>query len=371
MKNNVMKWVMIPFLILVLALSACSSGTTTQDENPDQDTGSNKGNSGSDEGTLAPLKEPAKVVIAEDGSASGAGFYIAKEKGYFDDYNIEVEFATFGNSDEMLPAVAAGEVDVAGGISSASFFNSIAQGIDVRFIADKGHNIKGNSYFTFVIRKDLQDEIKSYEDFKGKKIAVSTKNAVDDYIFQKMLEHAGLTRDDVEFVLMSDFGNMMAALGNKQVDAALQIEPLIAQGIANDIHVRFGDATDYAPKAQIAMVLGSPKFLGERREVAKRFMAAYLKGVRDYNDAFVKETGNKDEIIDIMTKHTATKDPEVWKSIGVTGLDPNGAMFIEDIKNQYEFYKKNGAISSELNFDTVLDTSLVDEVVDIIGKYEE
>lgn len=369
MKNNVMKWVMIPFLILVLVLSACSSGTTTQDQN--QDTGSNNGNSGSAEDPLAPLNKPAKVVIAEDGSASGAGFYIAKEKGYFADYNIEVEFATFGNSDEMLPAVAAGEVDVAGGISSASFFNSIAQGIDVRFIADKGHNIKGNSYFTFVIRKDLQDEIKSYEDFKGKKIAVSTKNAVDDYIFQQMLEHAGLTRDDVEFVLMSDFGNMMAALGNKQIDAALQIEPLIAQGIANDIHVRFGDATDYAPKAQIAMVLGSPKFLGERREVAKRFMAAYLKGVRDYNDAFVKETGNKDEIIDIMIKHTATKDREVWKSIGVTGLDPNGAMFTEDIKNQYEFYKKNGAISSELNFDKILDTSLIDEVVDIIGKYEE
>ncbi|GAE91935.1 hypothetical protein JCM21714_906 [Gracilibacillus boraciitolerans JCM 21714] len=61
------------------------------------------------------MEETAKVVIAEDGSASGAGFYIAKDKGYFEQYNIEVEFATFGNSDEMLPAVAAGEVDVAGG----------------------------------------------------------------------------------------------------------------------------------------------------------------------------------------------------------------------------------------------------------------
>ncbi|WP_186577139.1 ABC transporter substrate-binding protein [Aquibacillus kalidii] len=371
-----MKWLAIPFLVLTLALSACSSNTSEQNEE-DQKTDPSDGNttetggeSGQSDDPLAPLEETAKVVIAEDGSASGAGFYIAKEKGYFEDYNIEVEFATFGNSDEMLPAVAAGEVDVAGGISSASFFNSIAQGIDVRFIADKGHNIKGNSYFSFVLRKDLQDEIKDYKDLKGKKVAVSTKNAVDDYIFQQMLEHAGLTRDDVEFVLMSDFGNMMASLGNKQIDAALQIEPLIAQGITNDIHVRFGDATDFAPKAQIAMVLGSPKFLTERRDVATRFMAAYLKGVRDYNDAFVKETGTKDEIIDIMTKHTATKDPEVWKNIGVVGLDPNGEMFIDDIKKQYQFYKENGAISSELDFEKVIDTSLAEEVVEIIGEYE-
>jgi NitT/TauT family transport system substrate-binding protein len=66
------------------------------------------------------------------------------------------------------------------------------------------------------------------------------------------------------------------------------------------------------------MVLGSPKFLNERRDVAQRFMAAYLKGVRDYNDVFVKGTGDKVEIINIMTKHTALKDPNVWKKVGVT-----------------------------------------------------
>ena len=66
----------------------------------------------------------------------------------------------------------------------------------------------------------------------------------------------------------------------------------------------FGDTTDYAPESQIAMVLGSPKFMKEEQDVSLRFMAAYLKGVRDYNDAFIKGIG-KDEIIEIMTKHTA------------------------------------------------------------------
>ncbi len=320
-------------------------------------------------GDLAPLDKPAKVIIAEDGAASGAGFYIAKEKGYFEDYNIEVEFAQFANSDDMLPALAAGEVDIAGGVSTASFFNAIAQGIDVKIIADKGHNVPGKSYFTFVIGNHMVDEIKEYSDFKGKKIAVSSRNSIDGYIYEEMLKHAGLTEDDVEFVLMGDFGSMLGAIDGGTIDAALNIEPLIAQGVDQGFHVRFGDATDYAPESQIAMVLGSPQFMSEEQDVSLRFMSAYLKGVRDYNDAFIKDTG-KDEVVEIMTKHTALKDPMLWDKVNVTGLDPDGKMFIDDIKKQYDTYKANGAIRGDVDLNKAIDTSITEKAVETIGKYE-
>ncbi|GGH87581.1 NitT/TauT family transport system substrate-binding protein [Pullulanibacillus pueri] len=322
------------------------------------------------DGNLTPLKKEVTVKIAEDGSSSGAGFYVAKEKGYFKDYNINVKFVKFSNSDEMLPALASGQIDVAGGISSASFFNSIAQGIDVKMIADKGHNIKGSSYFSFVVRKDLQDKIKSYKDLKGKKIAVSTKNGVDDYMFQQMLDHAGLKRSDVKFVLMSDFGNMIAGLKSGSLDAALQIEPLITQGSAQGVSERLGDATDFAPDDQIAMVLGSPDFVSKEDDVALRFMVAYLKGVRAYNDAFVKDKGGKDQIIDIMTKYTSLDDKKVWQKVGVPGLDPNGKMNVDDIKNQYEWYKSRGGIEGDVDLKKAVDTSLTEKAVKILGEYK-
>lgn len=348
----------IVLLTSFFVLVACQQDKETTSDNNSSD-------------PLSPLEQTEKVIIAEDGSASGAGFYIAKEKGYFEKYNIEVEFATFGNSDEMLPAVASGEVDVAGGISSASFFNSIAQGIDVRFIADKGHNNDGESYFSFVVRQDLASEITDYSDVKGKTIAVSTQNGIDDYIFNEMLKHAGVERDEVEFTLMSDFSNMIPAMANGQIDLALQIEPLITQGENQGVHQRFHDTTDFAPEAQIAMVLGSPVFLNERRDVAIRFMAAYLEALRDYHDAFVNETGDKDEIISFMAKHTALKDEELWEEVGVTGLNPNGTLYEDDIQRQYEFYQANGAIQGELDLDNIIDMSLVEEVLDLIGEYEE
>ncbi|HET7627470.1 MAG TPA: ABC transporter substrate-binding protein [Bacillales bacterium] len=353
------------FVMPLLVLAGCGGG---------EDKGTmerSKGRAVSGEpvdGTLKPLKEQATVTIAEDGSASGAGFYIAQEKGYFEEYNIHVEFAKFANSDDMLPALAAGKIDVAGGISSASFFNSIARGIHVKMIADKGHNIKGQSYFSFVVAKELKDEFQTYKDFKGKRIAVSSRNGVDDYIFQRMLDHAGLTRNDVKFVLMPDFGNMLASLSSGAIDAALQIEPLITKGEAKDIAVRFGDTTDYAPKAQIAMVLGSPQFVNENQDVALRFMVAYLKGVRDYNDAFLKGEGT-DEVIEIMTKHTSLKDPDIWKKVAVTGLNPNGKMFVDNIKDQYEFYQKQGALKGEIDFSTAVNTKLAEKAVEVLGKY--
>jgi len=322
------------------------------------------------DGDLAPLPEKTKVIIAEDGAASGAGFYIAKSKGYFEAYNIDVEFATFANSDEMLPALASGQIDIAGGVSTASFFNSIAQGIHVKMIADKGHNVPGKSYFTFVIDKDHEGVIKDYADLKGKRIAVSTENGVDDYIFDQMLRHAGLTRDDVQFVLVSDFGNMLAAMEANSIDAALNIEPLITRGQAEGIHVKFLDATDFAPEAQIAMVLASPKFISEKRDVAIRFMLAYLKALRDYNDVFVKGTGDQEGIIKIMTEYTALKDVELWKQVNVTGLNPNGSMFVDDIQAQYEWYMSRGAIIGEVDLSDAVDTSLAEEALKIIGEYK-
>lgn len=226
---------LIPLFALVLVLGACSSKETGKSpvNNDPQDTSE----AAHPSGDLAPLEKREKVVIAEDGAASGAGFYIATEKGYFEDYNIEVEFAQFSNSDEMLPALAAGEVDIAGGVSTASFFNAIAQGIDVKIIADKGHNVPGKSYFTFVIGNHMVDEIKDYADFRGKRIAVSSHNSIDEYIFEEMIKHAGLTKDDVEFVLMSDFGSMLGAIDGETIDAALNIEPLITQGIENGFQI--------------------------------------------------------------------------------------------------------------------------------------
>lgn len=129
----------VPMMVWTLAGCGTTSKANGQSNSKSESASSSKSTTTSTsqssenktvKGDLPPLKNPVTVKIAEDGSASGAGFYIAKDKGYFKQYNINAKFVKFQNSDQMLPALAAGKIDVAGGISSASFFNSIAQGIE-------------------------------------------------------------------------------------------------------------------------------------------------------------------------------------------------------------------------------------------------
>lgn len=320
-------------------------------------------------GDLDPLPRPVKVRIAEDGAASGAGFYLAEALGYFKAYNIEVEWVTFINSDDMLPAIAAGQLDVAGGISSASLFNAVAQGFDVRIISDKGHAVETGSYFTLVIRKDLADQVRDYSDLKGLTVAYSAQDAVDHYMTVKALEAGGLGPEDVELVVIQDFAQMLAGLATGAIDVAMEIEPLITSGVEQGIIERFLDTSVYLPDAQVAVVLASPQFVADR-EVALRFMLAYLKGLRDFNDVFFHGRGDRERVVQVMTEYTLLKDPELWSRVQPPGLDPDGGVNVESLVDQYEFYKANGALVGEVDPRQVIDLSLAQEAVAILGPYQ-
>ena len=66
----------------------------------------------------------------------------------------------------------------------------------------------------------------------------------------------------------------------------------------------------------------SPGFA--KTDAAKRFMVAYLKGVRDYNDA-LKEGHlagpNADEVVAVLTEYTPIKDAAIYRAIGTKVRD--------------------------------------------------
>ncbi|MFS8639222.1 MAG: ABC transporter substrate-binding protein [Symbiobacteriaceae bacterium] len=320
---------------------------------------------------VPPLRQEVTVKIAEDGAPSGAGFYIATEKGYFRDLCIKPEFVTFESSAYMLPALAAGQVQVAGGVLSVGLWNAIQSGLDIRLIATKGENVPGRSYFNLTVAADKADRIRDYADLKGRRIAITSEASLDEQLVDLALKHAGLTKDDVEYVIIKSFGDMNAALANGAVDVAMHIEPLITQGEAQGILKRFGDAgRDYAQGFQIAEVLASPQFVADK-ELSQRFMLAYVKALRDYNDAFVKRDQAKmAEIIPIMTEYTALKDASLWEKVYVPGLNPDGRLNGESLQAQLDWYRENGHFTGEVDLQRVVDQSLADYAVGVLGPYE-
>src|SRR6185312_8804782 len=99
-----------------------------------------------------------------------------------------------------------------------------------------------------------------------------------------------------------------------------------------------------------------------RKDAATKFLVAYLHGVRDYNDAFQKNK-NKQDVIDILSKHTTVKDPAVWAKLALAYIDPNGMVDPKSFQNELDWYLQRGFLKEKIDQATLLDPSFAQAAV--------
>jgi NitT/TauT family transport system substrate-binding protein len=313
------------------------------------------------------------VGIAQ--TASDVGFFIADKKGYFREQGIEVKTTPFASAALMVAPLGAGQLDVGGGTVAAGLYNAVSAKINVKIVADKGSIKEGYEFSTLVIRKDLVDEgkFKSYKDLKGWTIATAAQGAGSESQLNEALKKGGLKYDDVKVVYMS-FPQQLAALSNKGIDAGVTVEPTITRAEKDGVAVRSSKSVIY-PGQQNAVVLYSEGFIAQR-PLAEKFMVAYLKAVRDYNDALKdgRLAGpNAKEIIDILTEYTAVKDAKIYAEITPNACDPDGNVNVATLKNDFTFFKQRGYIDAavKIGVEDVIDNSFAAAAVKQLGPYKK
>ncbi|MFI5269569.1 MAG: ABC transporter substrate-binding protein, partial [Chloroflexota bacterium] len=155
------------------------------------------------------------------GGISDAGIYIALEKGYFKDQNLEIEQVNFDSAARMIAPLGQDQIDVAAGATSAGFFNAFNRQIPIKIVADKGSQPPGRGYEGLMIRKDLIDsgKFKDFKDLKGLKIAVGARDITDDHVLSEALAKGGLTMKDAD-VTEVPFPQHVTAISNKSIDVA-------------------------------------------------------------------------------------------------------------------------------------------------------
>jgi len=272
-----------------------------------------------------PLSPRVLLKVGAIGAVSDAGIFVAQDKGYFKDEGLDVELVSFKAAPQILPAIATGEVQASGSAVTPALFNAFARGITMKLVADKGQVAKGFGFAAIVIRSDLADTIKDFKDLKGRKFAVMGKGVSSTTQLGKALELGGIEPNEVELIELG-LPEMVAALGNKAIDGATLLEPFITLASARNVAVRWKGMEDFLPfTGQNGVIIYSQAFAREQPEAAKRWMVAYLKGVRAYLDAVTSGT-DRDGVNAILAKHTAVKDLSLLARIAATGFDPNGRM---------------------------------------------
>ncbi len=326
-------------------------------------------------GNAAQAQQPVIVNVGMPNAATDVGYFVAHKKGYFTAEGLDVRFQNFDSAARMIPVLATGDLQVGAGGPSAGLYNAITRDIDIRIVADKSRNQTGQGSQKLLVRKELWDsgKVRKVADLRGMKVANAAPGSSGATVLYKFLQSAGMKPNDVQEVFMS-VPQMVQALQGGSIDAALPFDPATTISIRNGTAVSLGNDYDVYPIHQIAVTLYSGKFMKEQPRAAVSFLKAFLRGVRDHNDALGPDkllTGAKgDEIANILAEYGPFKDPKVYKSFVIAYCDPDGQLDMPSIKEDIAIFKELGQLKTDVDLTRVVDTSFLEAALKEIGPYK-
>jgi NitT/TauT family transport system substrate-binding protein len=314
-----------------------------------------------------------KVVVGTGGSASDAPFYIAYEKGFFKDEGLDVDLIVLDSGAKVIAPLGTGELDVGSGALSVGFWNALVRGVKFRIVADRGHAEPGYLYQTVFMRKDLIDsgQFKSLKDLKGMRMGFAAQGVTSLSLLNEAAKFAGIGYEDVTPVYLS-FPQQIAALQNKALDGTMLIEPQATVAVNAGYGVRFMDTNAFYPHQQISVIFYSDKFATQRKDVAEKFMRAWLRGVRTYNDAIKggKIAGlGADEIVATMAK-SFNMNPNLVREMYSQAVDVTGGVNAAGIQKDLDFFLKQGWVTGQIKASDVIDMSFADKASAGLGPYQ-
>jgi NitT/TauT family transport system substrate-binding protein len=318
--------------------------------------------------------EPQHVRVGIASVISDVGILIADKKGFFRDEDLAVTITPFASGANMVAPLGAGQLDVGGGSAAAGFYNAVARGIKMRIVADKASSLPGYAVNRLVVLKSHVDSerFKTLADLKGMKVAMNAPGVAAQVTLDAALKKGGLTRSDIDTsdMPMPDY---VPALMNKAVDAAMATEPHGTLSVRNGSAVSIIGDDELIPGHQIANLLYSENFATKNADAARRFMKAYVRAIRFYNDALKggRMAGpNADEVIGILIQATPIKDPAIFRIITPNGCDPNGFINVPSLKLDFENYRAAGLIKGDVTVEQVVDGSFLEAALRELGPYQ-
>lgn len=213
-------------------------------------------------------------------------FYAAKEKGYYREEGIEIEFI-------LMPAALASTAVMTGDID----YNGAVTGVVAAAV--KGQPIKA---VIFTMRSPVQGlmakpEIKDPQQLKGRKIGVSSPGSTTDLATRHILRKEGYEFGrDYSLVFVATEPGRLAALETGVIDAAMLSVPeniLARQKGFNELAL----SADFLDFPQNGFGTANKK-IKENPDEVLRMVRATLRGLM-----FVSESKNKEPCLDMIMKN--------------------------------------------------------------------
>ncbi len=319
----------------------------------------------------SPSPQLTPIRFGSPQAISDAGVFIGRVRGFYREQGLDVDTLNFQSGPDTIPALASGEIEMAGGTISIALMNAVERGIGIKMVADKGTGRPGFEFTQTAIRKDLLDsgEVREIADLRGRRIAVASLRSGAESQVAHVLARGGVGIGEIELTPLG-YPEMLVAFGNRAIDGANIIEPSLTAAIGRGLIGTWEQgraSTAFGGVYQAATVVFSTRFAAQT-DVARRFMTAYLRGIRVYNDAFVKGEGRAD-VVRILVDNTAIKDPATYDRMNMAALDPDGRIARQSLQLDVDYFRQMGYYTGPVTLDDLLDTSFAEYAAQQLGPY--
>jgi len=263
---------------------------------------------------LAPA-QAEQLVLGHSTWVGYGPFYIARDKGYFEEEGVDVKLQIMENTSIKMGALIAGQIDAVASTAD-EFPLYMKPEIPLRYIFAVDNSKGGDGVVS-------QKEINSVADLKGKKVAFE-EGSVSQFFINALLREAGLTQDDISMINMTATDAGVAFTANR-VDAAVTWEPHLSQGAATE-HGKILVSSVEKPGLIVDVVAVTQETLDTRRPELEALWRGWNRAL-----AFLKD--NPDESFAIMAKGVGgwLEDPNEFAAT-VTGIE-----YLDKTRNQELF----------------------------------
>src|SRR5688572_18604623 len=229
-------------------------------------------------GACAPTKPPvvAHLKVGVLNFMSNSPLFIAQEDGHFAAQSLEVELVNFGTSDrEMIPAILQGQLDIGASTVSTATINVMAQGGNLKFVADKGFVDPQAACPSdgWVVRKEILETggLNSLADLQGLNFTFSQGNTFE-YVADLLLADAGLTRQDVQILEIRDPATRLEAMSSGTLDLTPISEPWITRMKNAGAGEMWLPLAEVIPNYSVGTIIFGSNVLEGDPEIGVRFM---------------------------------------------------------------------------------------------------
>ena len=293
-----------------------------------------------------------KVSVGVFPVSSSLPYFVAVERGFFKDANIEPEMTKLMGGPPNVAAMMTNQIDVSAVLVTLEGLNANVKKPGVAMYIALNSQTKAWKMEQFVVRNGFKAE--TIADLKGAKL-MSAPGPANLNTAKAILAKNGLKEGDYTIDQL-DMGQHVNAMTAGTFDGGYTLEPnasmMIKAGVARSLEAGviskyiLGDETADAYAAGCAM---TSDFIAKRPDVAKRFAAAWGKAVDFINK-------NPDEARKYLAKNTFTPDNvvDMVSMLGYVMASDMSEKQIGDLQKLADFGNSIGVVPEKLDVTKIL-----------------